>query len=97
MTLHIEGDFMEQVNRIDEFTAKLERYNTYSDVFYRGQLEKHQNITSSLSRDPGYIQDERAIYHEAIMMKSVEFDGYSEPIGIFQKCNIVEYQPGQLI
>ena len=81
----LEGDFMEQVNSIDEFIAKLERYNTYSDVFYRGQLEKHQNITSSLSRDPGYIQNEHAIFHEAIMMKSVEFDGYSEPIAYLSK------------
>jgi hypothetical protein len=71
---------MEQVNNVDSYLIKLSRYNIYNNVFYRGQLEKYENITSSISRDAGYTMNENSIYEEAVNMKSVEFTDLSLPI-----------------
>lgn len=76
---------MEQANNTEEFLNKIERYKQYSSVFYRGQSEEYRSITSSLSRDMGYVQNEYALYNEAIAMKSVEFDGLTVPIEFLSK------------
>ncbi|MGX9135473.1 FRG domain-containing protein [Rummeliibacillus sp. JY-2-4R] len=76
---------MEQANSIEEFLNIIEKYKQYPNVFYRGQSEKHKSITSSLSRNQGYVQNEYAIYQESIKMKSIEFDGLTEPIEYLSK------------
>ncbi|WP_160118334.1 FRG domain-containing protein [Bacillus sp. V59.32b] len=54
-------------------------------MFYRGQSKKHKSITSSLSRNQGYVQNEYAIYQESIDMKSVEFGGLTSLIECLSK------------
>jgi len=76
---------VEQANKVDEFLKKIERYRRYPNLFYRGQSEKYSNITSSISRDTGYVQKEYAIYKEAINLKSNEFDGLASPIECLSK------------
>lgn len=71
---------MDQVNSVDDFLNKLSRYDIYNNVFYRGQSEEYKNITSSVTRDAGYTLNENSIYHEAIKMRAVEFDGLIFPI-----------------
>ena len=75
-----ENDYMDQVNTVDDFLKKLSRYDDYNNVFYRGQSEEYNNITSSVSRDTGYTLNENYIYREAIKMRAVEFDGLILPI-----------------
>lgn len=74
------GNSMEQVNTVDDYFKKLSRYDIYSNVFYRGQLEKHTSITSSISRDERYTINESAIFNEAVDMKSTEFKDLPTPI-----------------
>lgn len=76
---------MEQANSIEEFLNKIEKYKQYPNVFYRGQSEKHKSISSSLSRNQGYVQNEFSIYQESIELKSIEFDGLTEPIECLSK------------
>lgn len=76
---------MEQANSIKEYLMKIERYKNLSGVFYRGQSEEYQNVTSSLSRDQGFIQNEHAFFQESIKMKPIEFDGLSAPIEYLSK------------
>jgi hypothetical protein len=76
---------MEQVNTVDDYLEKISRYNIYDNVFYRGQLEEYQNITSSVSRNKGYTINEHLIYKEAIRMKSVEFPDLVLPINCLSK------------
>ena len=71
---------MEQVNNVNDYLNKLIRYNIYDNVFYRGQLEKYKSITSSISRDTGYILNESSIYRESLRMRNVEFDNLVLPI-----------------
>lgn len=71
---------MEQINSVNEFLNKLKRYYIYQNVFYRGQLEKYLNITSSISRNKGFTKNEHSIYNEAIKMKSIEFKDIDFPI-----------------
>jgi hypothetical protein len=71
---------MEQINGIDEYLEKLGRYSIYEDVFYRGQLEKYPSISSSISRDVGFIKNEAYIYCEAIEMELDEFKDLKDPI-----------------
>ena len=76
---------MEQANNVEEFLKKIERYKQYPNLSFRGQSEKYPNITSSISRDTGYVQKEYAIYKEAINLKSNEFDGLASPIEYLSK------------
>lgn len=71
---------MEQVNNVDEYLKKLLRYDTFNNIFYRGQLEKYKSISPSISRDVGYTINESFIYEEAIKMKSIEFFDTLSPI-----------------
>jgi len=71
---------VEQVNTVDDYLKKLSRYDIYSNVFYRGQLEKYKSITSSISRNEGYTINESAIFNETVDMKSIEFTDLPTPI-----------------
>lgn len=62
--LNIDGykDFnMRQANNVEQYLKLLERYNKYSNTFFRGQLEKYNNITPSIARNNGFQQNENAI------------------------------------
>lgn len=71
---------MEQASNVKQFLKLLERYKVYSGVFFRGQSEKYSTITSSISRDIGYYQNEHLIYAETISMKRDEFEVFNSPI-----------------
>lgn len=62
---------LDQAISIDEFQKKLKRYEGHSPIFYRGQLKRFPDISSSISRDIGYMSNEHNIYQEAIHLKSM--------------------------
>ncbi|WP_058304293.1 FRG domain-containing protein [Gorillibacterium timonense] len=64
---------MEQANSIDRYLKLLERYNGYTEMFYRGQLERYPSIPPSIARDEGYLSNESLIFHESVKMKADEF------------------------
>lgn len=76
---------MEQANSVTAFLKILERYNSYPEKYFRGQLEKYPSIPPTIDRDPGYAQNESAIYHETIHLKSDEFKDIHSPLEILAK------------
>jgi len=76
---NIQGNNI-QVSNIHEYLDVINRYKSYTGVFYRGQSEKHQDITASISRNPGFVKNEYAFYQEAIRMITLEFEGLTSPI-----------------
>ena len=76
---------MEQANSVTAFLKILERYNSYPEKYFRGQLEKYPSISPAIDRDPGYAQNESAIYHESIQLKSDEFKDLHNPLEILAK------------
>lgn len=71
---------LEQTNNIKEYLEILNWFEGQSEVFYRGQAAKHKEVTSSLSRDIGHLQNEHKIYHETIEMREQEFETLKMPI-----------------
>lgn len=71
---------MEQANSVERFLSLLNRYDGYSEKYYRGQLEKYTSIPPSIARDEGYLTNESSIYHESIEMKKEEFSLLDSPI-----------------
>lgn len=71
---------MDQANNITQFKGIIERYNTNSDKFFRGQGAKYEKISSSIARDNGYLKNEHKIYEESIKMKENEFQDLIYPI-----------------
>lgn len=71
---------MDQANNIEQLKKIIERYNTNSDIFYRGQGGKHEKISSSIARNTGYLNNEHNIYEESIKMKEDEFQDLNYPI-----------------
>ena len=84
-TVMKEGTNMEQANSVTAFLQILERYSAYPEKYFRGQLEKYPSIPPSIERDPGYAQNESAIYHETIRLKSDEFKDLKNPLDILAK------------
>lgn len=76
---------MEQANSVTTYLKILERYNSYPEKYFRGQLEKYLSIPPTIDRDPGYAQNESAIYHETIQLKSDEFKDIHNPLEILAK------------
>ncbi len=71
---------MDQTNNITRFKEVIERYVTNSDIFYRGQAAKYEEISSSIARDNGYLKNEHKVYEESIKMKENEFQDLIYPI-----------------
>ncbi|WP_186328382.1 FRG domain-containing protein [Paenibacillus sp. 32O-W] len=70
---------MQQANSIAQFFEILKRYKNYSEIFYRGQSSQYESITSSITRDSGYLANEHIIYSESIGMKEDEFQLLKSP------------------
>lgn len=71
---------MEQANSVDKYLHILNRYSAYTNIYFRGQLEKYQMIPPSIARNEGYKDNESNIYHEALNMASNDFTGLTSPI-----------------
>ncbi|WP_188453387.1 FRG domain-containing protein [Virgibacillus oceani] len=71
---------MEQANNIFQFKKLIDRYKMNNEFTFRGQSAKYENITASIARDIGYIENEYKIYAESIELKPREFEHLSSPI-----------------
>lgn len=74
-----------EVISLDEFTSVVYKYRDRENVFYRGQKDKEYNISSSLSREDGYVENEFNMVFDAIEQKSKDFESYKTPIEILSK------------
>ncbi len=71
---------MEQANSIDKYLHILNRFSAYTNIYFRGQLEKHKTMPPSIARDEGYRINESKMYHDALDMASTDFTGLKSPI-----------------
>lgn len=71
---------MEQANSINKYLHILDRYNEYTNIYFRGQLEKYQTMPPSITRDDGYRDNESKMYHDALNMACNDFEGLNLPI-----------------
>lgn len=79
--LHIE-----QANNLEEFEKIISKYlENARKNFFRGQLSKFNNISSSLSRDKGYTLNEHLLYSESKEIKKNDFCSFKEPIEFLAK------------
>ena len=71
---------MEQVNSIYKYLQLLKLYSSYTNIYFRGQLEKYRTMTPSIARDDGYIDNESNMYRDALNMAHNDFTGLNLPI-----------------
>lgn len=85
-----------EVIDLNEFTSIVSKYKNKKNMFYRGQKDKSFNISCSLSRDYGYIENEYKMISSTLKAKSEEFNSYKYPIEILSKMQHYEI-PTRLI
>ncbi len=78
-------DNIVEIISLDEFTSIVSNYEGKDNVFYRGQKNKGYDISCSLSREDGYVQNEKDMTFETIETKSKDFEAYKTPIEILSK------------
>jgi len=69
---------MEQINNVSDYLNLLKRFESYSEKYYRGQLEKYSSIPPTIARDSGYLLNEYEIYDT--VTKRNEFKDLKTPL-----------------
>lgn len=95
MAKKISNNIVEVISLI-EFTSIVSEYKNKKNIFYRGQKNKSFNISCSLSRDYGYVENEYNMIYDTLQVKSEEFKSYKYPIEILSKMQHYEI-PTRLI
>lgn len=72
---------MKDIISIDGYLKEISKYNSYKNVMYRGQSDsKFKNISASINRDDGYINNEHFIIAETLNKKVEDFKEFNLPI-----------------
>lgn len=72
---------MKDIINIESYLKEIGKYNSYKNVMYRGQTDnKFKNISASINRDDGYINNEHFIIAETLNKKSDDFKEFNLPI-----------------
>ena len=71
---------MLQANSIDRYMQIIDEYSVSSEQYFRGQLEKYTHMSPSIARDPGYLENESKIYHEAVELGRTALDELHTPL-----------------
>lgn len=95
MAKKISNNILEVIS-LSEFTSIVSEYKNKKNIFYRGQKNKSFNISCSLSRDYGYVENEYNMIYDTLQVKSEEFKSYKYPIEILSKMQHYEI-PTRLI
>ncbi|MEK4568722.1 FRG domain-containing protein [Bacillus sp. FSL K6-3458] len=75
---------MEQVNNLWQFKEIIKKYSK-EETYYRGQLSQYVSISSSISRDDGFMMNEAKIYLDSVKIMPNEFEHLNEPIDYLAK------------
>lgn len=70
----------QEIVSFSEYKTLIENFKNKEKVFYRGQADKTYNISCSLSRDYGYVNNENLIIKKTLKIKQKEFEGYKYPV-----------------
>jgi len=76
---------MSQANSVSRFKEILTRYKSYKNILYRGQKNKDWDISCSLSRDTGFLNNENNIIDEVIKERQSDFANCKLPIEYLAK------------
>lgn len=72
---------MKDIISIDGYIKEISKYDSYKNVMYRGQSDsKFKNISASINRDDGYINNEHFIIAETLKKKAEDFKEFNLPI-----------------
>lgn len=72
---------MKDIINIEGYLKEVSKYDSYKNVMYRGQIDnKFKNISASINRDDGYINNEHFIIAEILNKKSYDFKELNLPI-----------------
>ena len=72
---------MKDIINIEGYLKEVSKYDSYKNVMYRGQTDnKFKNISVSINRDDGYINNEHFIIAEILNKKSYDFKELNLPI-----------------
>lgn len=72
---------MKDIINIEGYLKEVSKYDSYKNVMYRGQTDnKFKNISASINRDDGYINNEHFIIAEILNKKSYDFKELNLPI-----------------
>lgn len=72
---------MKDIINIEDYLKEVSKYASYKNVMYRGQTDnKFKNISASINRDDGYINNEHFIIAEILNKKSYDFKELNLPI-----------------
>lgn len=79
------SDNVVEIISLDEFISVVSKFKDKKNLLYRGQKDKSFNISCSLSREDGYVENEKNMIMDVLEEKSKDFEGYKTPIEILSK------------
>ncbi|MDJ0304743.1 FRG domain-containing protein [Dehalobacter sp.] len=76
---------MSQANSVSKYKEILTRYKSYKNILFRGQKNKNWDISCSLARDEGFLNNESTIISEVIAERQSDFANNELPIEYLAK------------
>lgn len=64
---------MTQANSVEEYMKKFEMFESYDEIYYRGQLEKYETISPSVARKDDFKSHEYDIFKDTLEYKKEDF------------------------
>ncbi len=64
---------MTQANSVEKYVKKLEIFESYDEIYYRGQLEKYETIFPSVARNDNFKAHEHNIFKDTLKEKEGNF------------------------
>lgn len=89
------ANILEHVTTLEEYNRLIAKYRVhYGEVYYRGQSGEYSDITPSIARDDGYLENEGIIFNEVTMRPEFKNSDSS-----FKKLSIMQHNhiPTRLI
>lgn len=65
---------MTQANSVEEYIKKFEKFESYDEIYYRGQLEKYETISPSVARNDDFKSYEHDIFKDTLKYKKADFN-----------------------
>lgn len=72
---------MTQVINIDDYLKKIQKYNGYNNILFRGQSDNaYPEISCGIARNKGYLNNESTIINETLENRGDDFKGLELPV-----------------
>lgn len=71
---------MYQINSIEEYLKVIEKYDFYSEKYFRGQKRQYDDIKPTIARKRGYLENESKIYSDLLKTWPKHFSPLNNPL-----------------